>query len=352
MLFSGPKSVISNIQIICIFIGCSLGISSCTIEKQYHSWGWKINPSSSIARNNGLKENSLKNTTTPTIRRINKSTIYKMDDATALQNPKGNGQPHHSKINFFFSEISPNSTAIKYSTNHFNNLSTHSIDWLAKPQDTVFFPEKYQHRKHGTLYLPQIKNEDEFNAATTYANSKDVSAWNWFDRGHISAKIALYWLFAFMAMIIIIGLGNISLAGVASTTRKTITTVLIIVPAILFAIGYICYLLGTFSIWKANKLYKNALYKLPYDLKLKADAIIMHARIPYVSKGATLRHAKRILSSYPNDRNGEWLEDVSKTKREIETGRTSLTINNWSRMRTVGFIATLFIVAFLAIKFL
>ncbi len=83
-----------------------------------------------------------------------------------------------------------------------------------------------------------------------------------------------------------------------------------------------------------------------------ADAIIMHARIPYVSKGATLRHAKRILTTYPNDRNGEWLEDVSKTKQEIETGRTSLTINNWSRMRTVGFIVTLLLIAFSAIIFL
>jgi hypothetical protein len=67
---------------------------------------------------------------------------------------------------------------------------------------------------------------------------------------------------------------------------------------------------------------------------------------------ATLRTAKRILSSYPNDRNGEWLEDVSKTQREIKTGRTSLTINNWSRMRSVGFLVTLAIIAFLALKFL
>ena len=164
--------------------------------------------------------------------------------------------------------------------------------------------------------------------------------------------MALYWLFFLIAIIIVIGLGNISLAGIATATRKSITIALLLVPALMFTVGYLCYLMGTFSIWSANKLYKEAVFKLPYDLKLRGDAIIMHARIPYVSKGATLRTAKRILSSYPNDRNGEWLEDVSKTRQELLSGRTSLTINNWSRMRTVGFIVTLLLIAFSVIIFL
>ena len=351
MLFFGRQPLISSCKSYIIIIGGILGLSSCTIEKQYHSWGWKISTSSSISGKTRSLESSLTNKTTE--RSNNANTKINSNAVETFVAPFNNNNTQHQETNSFFKEISPTSLAQKFDKEKFIDfINPYTINWLTKPQDTVFFPEKYHHRKHGTLYLPQIKNEEEFNTATAFANLKDVSAWNWFDRGHISAKIALYWLFGFMAMIIIIGLGNISLAGVAASTRKTITSALILVPAVLFAIGYICYLMGTFSIWKANKLYKNALFKLPYDLKLKADAIIMHARIPYVSKGATLRHAKRILNTYPNDRNGEWLEDVSKTKREIETGRTSLTINNWSRMRTVGFITTLFIVAFLAIKFL
>ncbi len=348
-------TITSFIKLWSIIICFILGISSCTIEKQYHSWGWKINTSNSISANKRSKENSSTNTAGALNHRNNTAS---KDNTTSNRNYSSvatqikNKLPN-SSANSIFDGTSSNLTAQKYSTVKFKNPSElNPTNWLSQPQDTVFFPEKYQHRKHGTLYLPQIKNEDDFNTATAHANFKDVAAWNWFDRGHISSKIALYWLFAFLSLIIIIGLGNISLVGIATNTRKTVTTILILIPALLFAIGYICYLLGTFSIWKANKLYKNALNKLPYDLKLKADAIIMHARIPYVSKGATLRHAKRILTTYPNDRNGEWLEDVSKTKQEIETGRTSLTINNWSRMRTVGFIVTLLLIAFSAIIFL
>ncbi len=320
------------------FVVSVLVFSGCSVEKKYHSWGWniesKINArgSQQVASATSKKNNSHK----PVLK----------SNPLGVKNPAEAMGTHHHALQHY-------GTSTKRTSNGLNtsNQTLFSV-LIPAPTDTVFFPEKYQHRKHGTLYLPQIKNEDDFNAAAAIANSKDVIAWNWFDRGHISSKTALYWIFGLMAIIIVLGLGNISLAGIASSTRKTVTTILLLVPALLFAIGYICYLMGTFSIWSANKLYKKALYKLPYDLKLRGDAVIMHARIPYVSKMATLRTAKRILSTYPNDRNGEWLEDVSKTQREIKTGRTSLTINNWSRMRSVGFLATLAIIAFLALKFL
>lgn len=340
-----------------------VGVSSCTLEKQYHSWGWKINSKyqgagkttkTGFTATHSDKQWEKVTYTNPAItanRNTGLSAKQPMPNEPKLLVQKSSNTWLTTTINQPTISNSRLYTAIDNDV--CKNASLSSSFFLAtRPLDTVFFPEKYQHRRHGTLYLPQIKNEDEFNTATAYANAKDVTAWNWFDRGHISSKIALYWLFGLMTIIIIIGLGNISLAGIASKTRKTITTALILIPAILFAVGYICYLLGTFSIWSANKLYKKALFKLPYDLKLRGDAVIMHARIPYVSKGATLRTAKRILSTYPNDRNGEWLEDVSKTKREIETGRTSLTINNWSRMRSVGFIVTLLLLGILAIKFI
>ena len=326
------------------YLICILAIAimqGCSIEKQYHSWGFKISSKNSLNPNLKLHVSS-----DNAYRHISKK--------SGVLNSNYNHSLPSEKPTYTPAEKSNNSQSNAFNTHlpWVGSVASSIYSYKYAPTDTVFFPEKYQHRKHGTLYLPQINNEEEFNSQTKLANLKDVTAWNWFDRGHIAAKMALYFLFFLMAGIIVIGLGNISLAGIAPATRKSIVVVLLLIPALLFSIGYICYLLGTFSIWSANKIYKNAVTKLPYDLKLRGDAIIMHARIPYVSKGATLRNAKRILNTYPNDRNGEWLEDVSKTRKELLTGRTSLTINNWSRMRTVGFITTLVLLAVIAASIL
>ncbi len=135
-------TITSFIKLWSIIICFILGISSCTIEKQYHSWGWKINTSNSISANKRSKENSSTNTAGALNHRNNTAS---KDNTTSNRNYSSvatqikNKLPN-SSANSIFDWTSSNLTAQKYSTVKFKNLTElNPTNWLSKPQDTVFF---------------------------------------------------------------------------------------------------------------------------------------------------------------------------------------------------------------------
>jgi hypothetical protein len=162
-----------------------------------------------------------------------------------------------------------------------------------------------------------------------------------FDHAFQLGKFTLIWMLFAIGFLILLAAINANIAGASSFVLRLLQIMIILLPALLLILGYFYFLLGSITLAAATSAYKRAISNLNQEFKLRGDAVVMHARIPFVSKAKTIKTGKRILKQYPNDYYGEWLQDVSKTLIEITTNRSDLTINNWKIVKTTGIILSI-----------
>jgi len=282
--------------------------SACTVSKKYHSNGFNISSVFSVSP----KNKPLVHTNAA---RKNQATADRLQ-AVTQKNEQLNAVQIESEYQSFSNK----------------NL-------FAKPLDTVFFPEKgKRHRQHRNIFIPHINNQDAFNLIAFKAHNKDDKSWRMFDHAFQLGKLTLIWLVAAIAILILLAAINANIGGASAILLLLLQAVLIYVPALLIGLGYLYFLLGSIVLAIGTATYKKAISTLGPEFKLRGDAVVMHARIPFVSKANTIKTGKRILKQYPNNYYGEWLQDVSKTLTEITTNRSDLTINNWKIVKSTGIV--------------
>lgn len=311
------------------FVFTAILISACTINKKYHSSGFTV---SGIFSSN--PKNNLAATKPHTIKTRRAGT-------TELQH--ASSKQVDVIIEATSEKLAPVKTQIHPKMDLTTSSQTHFLPGkIAQPNDTVFFPEKgKRHRKHRNIFIPHINYQEAFNLLALKAHNKDDKSWRMYDHAFQLGKFMLIWLVAAIGILILIAALNLNLGGSSAFIIFLLQAILIFVPAILLVMGYLYFLIGTIALAAATATYKRAINKLDPEFKLRGDAVVMHARIPFVSKAQTIKTGKRIIKQYPNNYYGEWLQDVSKTLTEMVTNRSDLTINNWKIVKTTGIVLSI-----------
>ena len=312
-----------------IYVFTAMLISACTINKKYHSSGFTVS---------GIFSSNPKNnpaTTKP-------NTVKTKRAGTTVLQQASNKQAAFV-IESTAEKFAPKTTQIHPNKDFKTNRKAHFLPRkIAQPTDTVYFPEKgKRHRQHRNIFIPHINYQEAFNLLALKAHNKDDKSWRMFDHAFQLGKFMLIWLVAAIGLLILIAALNLNLGGSSAIIIFLLQAILIFVPAILLVLGYLYFLIGTIALAAATATYKRAIKKLDPEFKLRGDAVVMHARIPFVSKAQTIKTGKRIIKQYPNNYYGEWLQDVSKTLTEIVTNRSDLTINNWKIVKTTGIVMSI-----------
>ncbi len=290
-----------------------LAFGSCNLQKRYHSNGFNIGftwPKSgikSVAKNRQITENQQVKST------LQKKTKSSQLNTTALLESTD-----------FTSDFEIKAAPIPSPNPPISSVSVQKIS------QTAHFT------KHKPYKIPSLEYQNSYNKTVMKAADMDAKSFNNFQWAVRLNRWALYSIGIIIASLLVLAVLSISLTGLGPLAKKLVVYTIVGIPGTLELASLATLFAGFVNIEMGSLFYQHAINQLPDALKLRAEANILSARLPYVSKKFTIRTAKTIIQKYQTLPNTSYLNSVEQTLAELQHKKTRVNTDAWKDTKDIG----------------
>ncbi len=315
------KNIFVNFQGITVktlvFTAVLMSFASCSMEKRYHSAGFSVQ-----------------------LRGWDRST------ATA-QKPKSHSKSQSTlstsaknKNNALLAEKIQLESRVNKELNHQFYTPTPTPNPPASPNYVQNSSQNKNFVRHKPYKIPSLEYQATYNHLVEKAAERDAKSFNSFQWAARLNRWALYSIGIFFGILMLSALLSIPLTGLGKLGKKIFIYSMVGVPGILELASLAALFVGFANIEIGSWFYMQAIRNLTPEMKLRAEASILSARIPYVSKKYTVRTAKTIIQKYQfNAANtSKPMQEVNRTLYEMQTPKQRQKINadTWQDTKSVG----------------
>ena len=315
------KNILAKFQSIYIktlvFTAVVMTIASCSMEKRYHSSGFSLQ-----LRDWDRTTSSDQKPKSDSKKRVALSTKSKNQSNALLAEKIQSESPVNKELNhsFYTPTPTPNPPA---SPNYVQNTS----------QNRSFV-------RHKPYKIPSLEYQSSYNHLVERAAERDAKSYNSFQWAARLNRWALYSIGIFFGILMLSALLSIPLTGLGTAGKKIFIYSIVGIPGLLELASIVSLFVGFMNIEVGSWFYIQALRNLSPDMRLRAEASILSARIPYVSKKYTIRTAKTIIQKYQLNTavGNKPLQDVNRTLYEMQTPkqRQKLNADTWQDTKSIG----------------
>lgn len=296
-----------------VVLAVLLAFGSCNVQKRYHSNGLNIQFS---LRKNGVESVGKVAEKTKTATTI--STLSKMANTPKMEITQQGSSAEFTEDQAFKNTFAP-----------IPNPPTASIS-VQKISQTAHFT------KHKPYKIPSLEYQNSYNKMVIKAADMDAKSFNNFQWAVRLNRWALYSIGIIISALLIFAVLSISLTGLGPIGRKLFMYSIIGIPGALEIASLATLFAGFINIELGSLFYQQAIKQLPVTLKLRAEANILSARLPYVSKKFTIRTAKTIIQKYQTQPNATYLSSVEQTLAELQRKKPAVATDAWKDTKDIG----------------
>ncbi|MFN5889001.1 MAG: hypothetical protein ACK448_01265 [Bacteroidota bacterium] len=300
-----------------VFTAVLLSIASCSMEKRYHSSGFSVQ-----------------------LKGWDRSASASVKPKSQIKNRSGLSTSIKNKNNALLAEKIQSESPINKELNHQFYTPTPTPNPPASPNYVQNSSQNRNFVRHKPYKIPSLEYQATYNHMVEKAAERDAKSFNSFQWASRLNRWALYSIGIFFGILMLSALLSIPLTGLGKIGRKIFIYSMIGVPGILELASLAALFVGFANIEIGSWFYLQAVRNLTPEMKLRAEASILSARIPYVSKKYTVRTAKTIIQKYQfSAANGNKpLMDVNRTLYEMQTPkqRQKMNADTWQDTKSIG----------------